>query len=167
MSDITQSIRLTLVHEGGFQNDSKDAGNWTGGKVGVGELVGTKYGITPQDMPGVDIKNITEQDAINYYNEHYVKPLYTSITSQAVLDKLFDLGVLFGVGTAIKKLQSVLPGLTPDGDFGPLTLAAVNTAGDSILQPYKTAMVSHALSVVAANPNDREFFAGWVKRINS
>lgn len=34
-----------MPHEGGFQCDPKDRGNWTGGRVGVGELKGTNRGI--------------------------------------------------------------------------------------------------------------------------
>ena len=35
-----------IGHEGGFQNMHHDRGNWTGGKVGEGELKGTKFGLS-------------------------------------------------------------------------------------------------------------------------
>ena len=34
-----------IGHEGGYSADPKDPGNWTGGRPGVGKLLGTKYGI--------------------------------------------------------------------------------------------------------------------------
>ena len=52
-----------IGHEGGFTNDSRDAGNWTGGKVGVGKLVGTKFGLSAATYPTLDIKNITIVEA--------------------------------------------------------------------------------------------------------
>src|SRR5579864_5653858 len=99
--NIEAAISKTLVHEGGFQKMPNDHANWSSGKIGEGELIGTKYGITAIDMPGVDIENLTEDQAIQYYKEHYVKSLYSQIVSQSVGEKLFDLGVLFGVGTAV------------------------------------------------------------------
>jgi lysozyme family protein len=45
MSHFDKAMLPLIEHEGGFQNDPDDSGNWTGGKVGVGELKGTKWGI--------------------------------------------------------------------------------------------------------------------------
>ena len=39
------SFDRVIGHEGLFQNDRDDRGNWTSGKIGVGELKGTKFGI--------------------------------------------------------------------------------------------------------------------------
>ena len=36
-----KSFGRVFRNEGGFQKDPKDRGNWTSGKVGVGELKGT------------------------------------------------------------------------------------------------------------------------------
>jgi len=33
-----------IGHEGGYTDDPRDRGNWTGGATGRGELKGTKYG---------------------------------------------------------------------------------------------------------------------------
>jgi lysozyme family protein len=167
MSNQKISIAKTLVHEGGFQKNPEDHANWTGGKIGVGTLVGTKYGITTIDLPGVDIENLTEDQAIGYYSEHYWKSGYSQIESQDVADKLFDLGVLFGVRVAVGVLQVVL-GITSDGVFGPATLSSVNqTEPASLYNAYKAAMVTHAINVATANPPEREFLSGWIKRINS
>ena len=155
MADSKIAITLTLVHEGGYVNDPNDSG---------GE---TNMGITQKDMPGQDMKTLTVDQAVLYYQEHYWKQFYSQIVDQHLANKLFDMGVLFGVVTTIRILQTVLS-TTVDGVFGPGTLAALNAAEPvSLLAAYKTALVSHALGVVNANPKDREFFAGWVRRINS
>lgn len=152
MADINISISKTLVHEGGFVDNLNDSGG------------ATKYGITQRDMPDKNIKDITTEDAIEYYKEHYVKNLYTQIEDQAKLDKLFDMGVLFGIGTAINLAQRVL-GLIEDGIFGSDTLEHVNAT--DMLQLYKNELVSHVTAIVTAQPKDRVFFAGWINRINS
>ena len=167
MADFKTAILITLDHEGGFQKDSNDHANWSSGKIGEGTLVGTKYGITTLDMPGVDIENLTPDQAVEYYMEHYWKSPYSQINSQAVANKLFDLGVLFGIGTAVGVLQLTL-GVTVDHNFGPLTLQAVNESDEtSLLTKYKEKMVTHAFNVATANPDERSYLRGWGNRINS
>jgi lysozyme family protein len=53
--------------EGGFTLNPKDSGNWTGGKIGVGELKGSNFGISAAAYPKLDIKNLTREK---------VRPLY-------------------------------------------------------------------------------------------
>jgi lysozyme family protein len=160
MSDMELAIRKTLIHEGGFVDDPADPGG------------ATKYGITQKDLPDVDISAITEQQAIDYYKQHYVKDLYSQISSQEVGEKIFDMGVLFGVGEAVKLLQLTLkpafPEVTVDEQFGPTTLNAVNQSDDaSLLQAYKTSLVAYTLRIVLNKPKENKFVNGWGTRINS
>lgn len=182
MADFNLAVQKTLVHEGGYQNNIHDWANWEGGKATrdaylsskdpslLVYLKGTKYGITAQDMPGVEIKDITEEQAIEYYSEHYWKPLYSQIDDQLIGEKLFDLGVLFGVGVAVKMLQITIAqdmSIVSDGGFGPTTLADVNQEGPDLLPRYKTVFIQHCINVVNHNPEDGVFVNGWVNRINS
>src|ERR1700686_393552 len=96
MADFNQAVAKTLVHEGGYVDNPNDPGG------------ATKYGITQADMPGINIADITTEQAVAYYAEHYWKTLYSQITDQSLAEKLFDMGVLFGVGTAVKLLQIAL-----------------------------------------------------------
>lgn len=169
MSDARTAILITLdsAHEGGFQKDPKDRANWTSGLVGVGTLVGTNGGITALDMPGTDIENLTVDQKIAYYMEHYWKTLYSQIVSQTVSNKLFDMGVLFGVGEAVKLMQTALD-VVADGDFGPMTLGAVNRANVVLLiEEFKQLLIQHATNIAISNLNETEDLSGWLRRINS
>lgn len=200
MADPKQAIALTLKHEGGYQNDPDDPGNWTGGVKGVGEQKGTKFGISAHEFPDLDIVNLTEDQAIDIYQhgrppkiQSYWNPLFTQIQDQGIANKLEDLSVLFGQGTAIKAIQGLVS-MVEDGVFGPHTLVAVNEAGVNpaqfekcgysmpeevngvltlvfhpcpLLQAYKIAMVNKAISDAAANPGERKDLPGWISRINS
>lgn len=169
MADAKTAILITLdpAHEGGFQKNPHDRANWTGGQVGVGTLVGTNGGITALDMPGADIENLTVDQKVAYYIEHYWKPLYSQIADQAIANKLFDMGVLFGVGTAVKMLQMAVD-LNVDGVFGPNTLARVNASNDFLtLQDFKANLHTHAQSVATANPEEARFLPDWQRRIDS
>jgi lysozyme family protein len=160
------TITLDPNHEGGFQRNYDDSGNWTGGEVGKGELVGTNGGITPQDMPGKDIAHLTTEDKIEFYRGYW-KPAYNDIRDQVFASKLFDMGVLFGIGESIIVLQLVL-GLTADGAFGPVTLAAVNDHdGPSLLKAYQAGLVTHAIAIATKHPEKRIFLNGWIRRVNS
>lgn len=170
MSDYRTAVNLTLIHEGSFQNDPDDHANWSSGQIGVGTLVGTKYGITAVDMPGVDIANITQEQAVQYYAEHYWKSGYSQIEAQSVADKLFDLGVLFGVETAVRQMQIVLAPyfhIDTDGIWGAHTLDAINQSDEpSLLEGYKAQMVRHTFEIATAKPEERKYLAGWGRRIN-
>lgn len=167
MSDMNAVIALTLKNEGGFQKSYNDRANWSSGVVGEGTLVGTKYGITALDLPGKNIENLNESDAIQYYKDHFWKTGYSQINSQKICCKIFDLGVLFGVGTAIKTLQLIL-GTAVDGVFGPGTLEAVNSSDENVLLGnFKAAMIKKANSIAAADPNKQGYLTGWKTRIES
>ena len=155
MADAKTAISITLQHEGGFVDNPNDPGG------------ATNMGITQRDMPGQNIRELTVDQAVEYYSEHYWKPLYSQINSQSIANKLFDLGVLFGIGTAVGVLQTAM-NITHDGVFGPGTLDAVNQADvTKLLQDFKNAMTDRALNVVKMNPKEQIFLKGWLTRINS
>lgn len=157
MADFNQAVQKTLIHEGGYVNNPHDKGG------------PTKYGITQADMPGVDISGISPAQAVEYYREHYWKDLYAQINDQSIAEKLFDMGVLFGVGTAVKLLQVTLAksiSIVSDGSFGPQTLADVNQE-TNLLPAYRATLLNHCMNIVNVNPGDAIFVQGWVNRINS
>lgn len=172
MADFRTAVLITLEHEGGFQNDYNDRANWTGGEIGVGELVGTKYGITTLDMPGADIKNLTTDQAVDYYAEHYWKSNWSQIENQDIANKLFDMGVLFGIEESSKCLERAL-GTDVDGVIGMNDISYIDQTCDSpenafaLLKKFKAELASLALQIVTAKPAEREFFTGWIARINS
>jgi lysozyme family protein len=154
MATFEEAVNNTLQWEGKYTWDPNDPG---------GE---TNWGISKRDHPNEDIKNMTVDRAKAIYREGYWKDLYGEISLQPVANKLFDMGVNMGVGTAVRILQFAL-GVTVDGLFGVNTLAAVNNAGAALLAPYKQALVQHYQDIVARNPNEAKFLMGWLRRANS
>ena len=158
MANFEEAVRLTLQHEGGYVNNLHDSGG------------PTKYGITQKDMPGISIKDITPADATKYYADRYWKPLYSQINSQGLANKLFDAGVLFGVGTAVKMLQISMANkiaVVSDGVFGQNTLDAVNQSQEDLLPGYRATLIQHCINIVNHKPEDGVFVNGWINRINS
>jgi len=103
------AFRWILHAEGGLTSD-------TGGL--------TKYGVSQRSFPGVDIENLTLDDAQRIYLTHYWKPIRGNALPPAVALVLFDAAVNMGVGTAVRLLQTVLRNVTVDGVMGPETVAA-------------------------------------------
>ncbi len=188
MADFNQALPKTLVHEGGFQNNVRDWANWKGGKAMMQQylqtrdsgllvnLLGTKYGITAQDVDkltalgitNVVIQTLTPAHAALFYRHEYWNTLYDGINDQLLGEKLFDIGVLMGVHTAVKLLQiSLAPGISAVGDgvFGPITLAQTNEHGN--LAGYRIVLINHCMNIINTNPNEAQFVSGWITRINS
>lgn len=98
---------IILSHEGGFQNIHNDRGNWTSGKVGVGQNKGTKFGITAMSYPNLDIKNLTLDDAKAIYKRDFWDAIAGDKLYPGLALVAFDTAVNSGVGTAKKFLNQV------------------------------------------------------------
>lgn len=91
-----------LVHEGDYTNDRRDPGNWTGGKVGVGELKGTKKGIAAASYPHLDIKNLTDTKIAEIYEANYWRKIQGDELPAGVDLSGFDYSVNSGVSHSAK-----------------------------------------------------------------
>lgn len=100
MSFFLQAFAVIVGEEGGYTTDSSDAGNWTGAKVGVGLLKGTKYGISAAAYPNLDIPNLTLMQAQGIYHEDYWTPLDCDSRSWEFALVVFDAAVNQGVSAA-------------------------------------------------------------------
>ena len=155
MADFQTAVALTLKNEGGYTDNPNDAGH------------ATNMGITQADLPGQDMHGLTVAQATEFYRERYWKPLYAEIEDQAVASKLFDAGVLFGIGAAVSDLQRVV-GTYVDGIFGEATLLLTNEANPvTTLANFKAELAFRAHDVVSEHPEDDVFLAGWLRRIAS
>lgn len=124
MTTFDQCFDRLLGHEGAFQQDTRDRGNWTGGEIGKGVCKGTKYGISAAAYPGEDIENLTIERARELYLRDYWGPAGCDAVPDGVKFDLFDMAVNSGIGNAVKTLQRAV-GETADGVLGPRTLQAV------------------------------------------
>lgn len=151
----------TVGIEGGFTQNPKDRGNWTTGKIGVGELKGTKYGISAMAYPHLDIANLGIIDARAIYMRDYWTPSHCDILPSGIDALVFDMAVNHGNFRALKILQEAL-GVTTDGIIGPVTLAAIQKADHAKLLEEITAR----RGVYYGNiPSFDTFGLGWMRRL--
>lgn len=95
-------LAFTLKWEGGYTDDPNDRGNWTSGKVGVGELKGTKYGISAASYPHLDIKNLTIDQAKEIYRKSYWEAVSGDSRPFPEALAVFDFAVNSGVRRALE-----------------------------------------------------------------
>ena len=127
MDTFDQAYAFVFVVEGGFSKDPNDPGNWTGGKCGVGELRGTKFGISAAAYPNLDIENLTSDDAKAIYERDYWRACSCDQMPWPLALFVFDGAVNQGQHAAKITLQQAL-GVPVDGDIGEVTLAAARAA---------------------------------------
>lgn len=142
MSKFELAFKIVVGHEGGYQANPKDRGNWTGGAVGKGELRGTKYGISAASYPKADIKNLSLDDAYRVYKRDYWDRIYGDFQPPALALAAFDTAVNSGVNKARQLLYETR---SP--------------------QEYLDKRLAYALKL-AENPAYADFKTGWTNRIN-
>lgn len=156
-----KAINRLLGHEGGFTNNSSDPGNWTGGKIGKGQLKGTKFGISAASYPNEDIVGLTRERAVHIYWRDFWTPLRGEQLHDGVAYQLLDYAVNSGIPRAIKDYQRAL-GVTPDGDFGPKSQAAALTTSET---DQLMRVLAYRLKFMKDLPAWRSFSRGWADRI--
>ena len=158
-SNFDTCFDLMLAHEGGYVDHPKDPGGRT--NLGVTQRVWEEWMGRP----------VTEKE-MRALTPLMVKPLYKRKYWDAVrADDLvagvdycvFDVAVNSGPGRAIKFLQSCV-GTTPDGGFGPRTLAAVKEAEKDptrLIEQY----CARRLEFLQSLRTFETFGKGWSRRV--
>lgn len=145
-----RAITFVLAEEGGYVNDSRDAG---------GE---TKYGISKRAYPHLNIATLTEQAAAGIYRRDYWAAVRGDDLPPAVALVTFDAAVNSGVRAATLWLQQAVRERA-DGDLGPKTLAAAR------LMPQRQTVVDCLARRCAerVGPGGRNdvFDLGWSRRL--
>ena len=157
------SIEVVLFFEGGYVSNPRDPG---------GE---TNWGISKRQYPNLDIRNLTRDQAIGIYeNDYWNRCVLGHVVDQVVATKVLDMVVNMGPGFGIMSLQKAVNKLfgfnklVIDGLMGTNTLSAVNS-----VPPLYTSIFVDLLKAEArkrhtdigfADPELREFMAGWLRR---
>jgi len=109
--------------EGKLSLSRSDRGNWTSGIVGVGKLVGTKYGISVMAYPHLNIPALTKAEALMIYKKDFWDAYKLEQFAPHVRLYVIDCMINHGQTGGIELAQKVF-GVSADGVVGPMTLAA-------------------------------------------
>ena len=121
--NFNQCFEWLLINEGGYVNNPED----TGGETNLGVTKKTylnyceKNNITPKDM-----HDLTKQDVEPIYRTEYWDAIMGESLPSGLDWSLFDFAVNSGPARASEYIQDSVS-VKPDGDIGPVTLAAIAT----------------------------------------
>ncbi len=187
-----RAVRHVLGIEGGYVNDPVDRGGATKYGISLRFLVSEgKIDLDGDgradfdldmdgDIDGADIRKLTVGDAIFLYHRCFWQRLDAEAFAQPIGEMMFDQAVNGGLAAARKLLQRAinillrewsagLPQLVVDGDLGPLTHNALkwclSSPGiDRMIEAYRRVVKDRYRAIVAANPSQRRFLKGWLRR---
>lgn len=154
------ALEFVLRREGGYVNDPRDPG---------GE---TKYGISRRSYPGLDIANLTLEQAGRIYRRDYWDRPGLELLPPPLAAATLDAAVNLGPAAAIKLLQQGLNnaahcGLHVDGVLGPATSAAAGALNETDLRlaVKETLLVRAAYYArLAASGSMLAYLRGWILR---
>ncbi len=153
--------KLILSEGDTLDLNPKDRGNWSGGVCYVGELKGSKYGISAAAHPDIDIANLTPDAAMSIYKKEYWDPIWGDQLPDVVAFELFDEAVNMGVFGAVKVLQGAV-GVAKDGRMGPGTFAALSAVDPSKLGVLMCASRLEFYTYLSNWPDESR---GWARRV--
>jgi lysozyme family protein len=146
VSGFRYGIAFLLHMEGGYVADLGD---------GAGE---THFGITKRSYPDLDIKTLSEDQAIAIYSRDYYDAINLHLLPAPVAVCMLDAAANHGAVTAVRLLQEAL-GVRVDGVLGPVTAQAA-TAPDAVRR-----LCLARAQRYAQNANFYKFGAGWMRRL--
>lgn len=168
------------AHEGGLSMDRDDSGNWTSGTIGVGNLVGSKYGVTAAALAeyrGVTAASITapamaaltRDEAVKVgVKLFYQKPGFDKLVMNRVTLSIIDFGWGAHPRQATKEIQRLI-GVADDGVSGPATAAAyaawiARLGEDAAAKAWAAARNAYYDLIIARKPVKAKYRKGWRNR---
>ena len=150
----SEAVEIVLKHEGGYVFDKDDPG---------GE---TNFGISKRAFPKVDIKELTREEAIDIYHDHYWKSAKVESLPEGLWNIYFDMAVKMGRKRACLILQEACnhknkKDIAVDGQLGPKTVVATEKLEAERLRSFR---VKYYADLVTRKPNLLKFWFGWYRR---
>ncbi len=142
-----------IGHEGGYANNPADPGGETKWGITFDVARANGYNKLMRDMPRDTAKTI--------YQACYWAPIRGDSLPTHISFQVFDAAVNHGVNQAAKWLQTALA-MTPDGQIGPLTLAAATRINPNCLSLRFNSIRLMFYTSLFTWPN---FGRGWARRI--
>lgn len=147
-SDFTIRMETAGRADGWYTNDQNDPG---------GE---TKWGICARYNPGVDIKRLTRDGALEIFHDKYWVPCSCEEMPPRVAIAVFDCAVIPGPDRAIAMLQEAA-GVSQDGLVGQATIRAAHGMGDEQI----AVMLAARAKFFATRKKFDRYGDGWLKRM--
>lgn len=145
-----------------FTDDAVDRGGPT--KWGITLKSWQEYRGDWTSVTSDDIKDISEEQARDFYEEKYIVGPKFNHLSEMLVPLVVDCAVNHGNTRAAKWLQEAV-GAYPDGKIGPMTIQASQASSVACTYLHICATrVRFYAKIVKNDPTQLKFLAGWMNR---
>jgi lysozyme family protein len=111
--------------------------------------------------------NMTDANWEYIFKKYYWNAIFgDQINSQKIADILVNWVWMSGSYTPVKNLQYIL-GITQDGQFGPITLAALNNSNQADTYNKLKGLQTAFINNLGAQPKYSMFLTGWTNRLKN
>jgi hypothetical protein len=151
------AFKLMLASEGGYVHHQSDPG----GRTNLGVTQTTWENWIGRQSNEAEMRGLTPEKVEPMYKKKYWDAVRGDELPIGLDYLMFDFAVNAGAGRAIKTLQSSI-GVTPDGGFGPITMAAMQTVDPvELIERFSQAKEDfyRSLNTFAT------FGKGWLNRV--
>jgi lysozyme family protein len=174
MADFQTAVNITLQNEGGFFHNQVT-------REVVNHGITLKFVQDSGCQPNADedfIRNLSSDAASQIYQKYFWGRYHIgSINDQSLANKVFDLTVNMGPGSAnhpgaLTLLQSAVNACggqcAVDGSLGPISLGQINALDPAqLLAQYKALAAQRYSDIAAGNTNLASDLNGWLARLNA
>ena len=152
-----KAFKLMLVSEGGYIHHPSDPG----GRTNLGVTQATWENWVGRESDEAEMRGLTPEKVEPLYKKKYWDAVRSDELPVGLDYLLFDFAVNAGAGRAIKTLQTAI-GVTPDGGFGPMTMAAVQAVDPvELIERFSQAKEDFYRSLTTF----ATFGKGWLNRV--
>jgi hypothetical protein len=156
-SNWDNAFKLMLKSEGGFVNHPSDPG----GMTNLGVTKATWENWVGRESDEAEMRGLTPEKVEPLYKKKYFDAVRGDELPMGLDYLMFDFAVNAGAGRAIKTLQTAV-GVTPDGGFGPMTMAAVQAVDPvDLIERFSQAKEDFYRSLTTF----ATFGKGWLNRV--
>ena len=157
LSNWSNAFALMLKSEGGFVNHPSDPG----GMTNLGVTKATWENWVGRESDEAEMRGLTPEKVEPLYKKKYFDAVRGDELPMGLDYLMFDFAVNAGAGRAIKTLQTAV-GVTPDGGFGPMTMAAVQAVDpNDLIERFSQAKEDFYRSLTTF----ATFGKGWLNRV--
>ena len=157
LSNWSNAFALMLKSEGGFVNHPSDPG----GMTNLGVTKATWENWVGRESDEAEMRGLTPEKVEPMYKKKFWDAVRGDELPMGLDYLMFDFAVNAGAGRAIKTLQTAV-GVTPDGGFGPMTMAAVQAVDPvELIERFSQAKEDFYRSLTTF----ATFGKGWLNRV--
>lgn len=156
-SNWLNAFALMLKSEGGYIHHPSDPG----GRTNLGVTQATWENWVGRKSDEAEMRGLTPEKVEPLYKKKYWDAVRGDELPAGISYLLFDFAVNAGVGRSIKTLQTAV-NVTPDGGFGPMTMAAVQAVNPvELIERFSQAKEDFYRSLTTF----LTFGKGWLNRV--